>query len=159
MWCQALKTAPSCRKPVEHPNVEPPGWTAQPSRAPRFAARTQCSTPAGATASPIYTGRSGFRPSRRSSAAALESGSRLVLLPQTYGPFNTRANALEAGKLIRRAHLAYSRDVESLEVVRQILGPDFDAERHRAGVDMAFALERQEPSNEVRGLVRVMVDC
>ena len=69
----------------------------------------------------------------------------LVLLPQTYGPFRSNRIRAEAAALIRGAAMAWARDPESFAALTDLLGPDLDPERHREGVDVAFALEPRPP--------------
>jgi polysaccharide pyruvyl transferase WcaK-like protein len=76
---------------------------------------------------------------------ALHMGRPLVLLPQTYGPFRTKYWRGEAAMLLRRSALAWARDERSFAAMKELLGTDFDPSRHRAGVDVAFALESYEP--------------
>jgi polysaccharide pyruvyl transferase WcaK-like protein len=76
---------------------------------------------------------------------ALERGTPLVLLPQTYGPFaNARTRAV-AERIVRSAALAWARDARSFVTLRELLGDRFDPRRHRSGVDLAFGLERRPP--------------
>lgn len=77
---------------------------------------------------------------------ALSAGVPLVLLPQTYGPFQTEAVRAEAAMVVRGAASAWARDVDSFERLRELLGDEFDSERHRLGVDVAFALRPQVPA-------------
>jgi len=70
----------------------------------------------------------------------------LILLPQTYGPFSSAATREPAVQVLRQARLAWARDRKSFEALQALLGSSFDRERHRPGVDMAFALEIQEPA-------------
>jgi polysaccharide pyruvyl transferase WcaK-like protein len=77
---------------------------------------------------------------------ALDMGRPLVLLPQTYGPFARAASRRAARGLVARARLAYARDEESYERLRQLLGERFDPARHRLGVDLAFGLLPGAPS-------------
>lgn len=76
---------------------------------------------------------------------ALREGKKLVLLPQTYGPFARRANRQLAVDLVRGAHAAWARDDDSFEALRELLGEAYDPERHHNGVDVAFSLPAQEP--------------
>lgn len=71
---------------------------------------------------------------------ALRLGKPLVLLPQTYGPFNEPANRVTAAKLVRGAVQCWARDARSFEILRELLGDQFDPARHRLGVDVAFLL-------------------
>ena len=75
----------------------------------------------------------------------LALGRRLVLLPQTYGPFRSKASRNTAMRLIDRASLAYARDPDSYARLQDLLGDRFDSERHRQGVDLAFGLPAREP--------------
>lgn len=69
----------------------------------------------------------------------------LVLLPQTYGPFTTTRSERAARSIIRRAEEAWARDERSYGWLAALLGPDFDPDRHRLGVDVAFALPISVP--------------
>jgi colanic acid/amylovoran biosynthesis protein len=70
----------------------------------------------------------------------------LVLLPQTYGPFASPDVRLAARDMVRGAFIAYSRDDASHEILLDLLGEHADSNRHRRGVDVAFALDPAEPS-------------
>jgi polysaccharide pyruvyl transferase WcaK-like protein len=76
---------------------------------------------------------------------ALRAGKPLVLLPQTYGPFRSEAGLRRARDVVQRSRLAWARDARSFEALRDLAGEGFDPERHRAGVDLAFALAPREP--------------
>lgn len=71
----------------------------------------------------------------------------LVLLPQTYGPYRSRHNSKAAASAILGADLAWARDPLSYDVLKNLLGNDFDPARHRLGVDMAFGLPTTKPGN------------
>jgi polysaccharide pyruvyl transferase WcaK-like protein len=71
--------------------------------------------------------------------------SRLLLLPQTYGPFRDPARRALAAELMAGADQLWARDARSLDVAREMLGPRFDPARHRAGVDVAFGLPSRPP--------------
>jgi colanic acid/amylovoran biosynthesis protein len=71
---------------------------------------------------------------------ALRLRKPLILLPQTYGPFNDPANRATAAKLVRGAVQCWARDARSFEILRDLLGDQFDPARHRLGVDVAFLL-------------------
>lgn len=77
-------------------------------------------------------------------AFALSQRRPLVLLPQTYGPFTSPRVRRVAAALVRRASIAYARDEWSFERLQDLLGTDFDPDRHRLAVDLAFALPRSE---------------
>lgn len=74
----------------------------------------------------------------------------LVLLPQTYGPFRRPRLRRQAAGLVRRAAMAWSRDPDSFAAMRELLGADFDPDRHRDGVDVAFALVPRPPDQPDR---------
>lgn len=87
---------------------------------------------------------------------ALEMGVPLVLLPQTYGPFASEPRRAVSGRILREASQAWARDADSLDVLRELLGPDFDPSRHRAGVDVAFGLPALRPRPEVADAVAAL---
>jgi len=78
---------------------------------------------------------------------ALRLGTPLVLLPQTYGPFASPDAERAAARFVREASVAWARDERSYEVLRELAGDRFDPERHRCGVDVAFALGRLAPGD------------
>lgn len=86
-------------------------------------------------------------------AAALRAGKPLVLLPQTYGPFETERGRRSAERLIRSAALAYARDPWSYDRLVELAGPNADQARLCSGVDVAFALEPRRPGEAVVELV------
>lgn len=55
---------------------------------------------------------------------ALSIGKRLVLLPQTFGPYTGLTARLAAGWILRRAKAVISRDTQGVETVRQVTGPN-----------------------------------
>ena len=71
---------------------------------------------------------------------ALSRRRPLVLLPQTFGPFRSRAARSVSARVVRRAAVASARDPQSFEYLQSLLGEDFDADRHRQGIDVAFGL-------------------
>ena len=79
----------------------------------------------------------------------LEAGRPLILLPQTYGPFQSDEALALAARLARGATAAWARDVESFEQLRRLLGSEFDPERHHLGVDMAFGLPVRRPESRL----------
>ncbi|MCX6906473.1 MAG: polysaccharide pyruvyl transferase family protein [Verrucomicrobia bacterium] len=75
-------------------------------------------------------------------------GKPLVLLPQTYGPFESALARILARYVLKRAALIYSRDREGVEAARELVGKA-DA-RIQFAYDMGFALEPQPPADDVR---------
>lgn len=69
----------------------------------------------------------------------------LVLLPQTYGPFRSTRWRRQATDLVRRSAMAWARDPDSFSALVDLLGADLDPQRHREGVDVAFALTPRAP--------------
>ena len=63
------------------------------------------------------------------------SGTPLVLVPQTYGPYNNPILKKWAMRLIGKADLVYSRDGLSAKIVKEQSGVDI-----KVGSDMAFKL-------------------
>ena len=86
---------------------------------------------------------------------ALNQGAKLILMPQTYGPFTRERSRRVAKDLIGRSHHAWSRDPDSHAYLRELLGDDYDPDRHHQGVDVAFGLPIQEPRGEALNQVRV----
>ncbi len=90
-------------------------------------------------------GQKRFRAVVASKQLALGMGKPLILLPQTYGPYNDPQNRQLAGEIVRRASMCWARDERSFARLKELLGDAFDPQRHRAGVDVAFALEAHRP--------------
>ena len=76
----------------------------------------------------------------------LEQGRPLILLPQTIGPFHSARARRIARRILRSAMMVWVRDATSFTVLRDLLGSDFDDDRHRCGVDLAFGLETRQPA-------------
>jgi polysaccharide pyruvyl transferase WcaK-like protein len=89
---------------------------------------------------------------------ALACGIPLVLLPQTYGPYTRAASRRQVAAVLRACRLAWARDEDSLGVLRDLLGADFDPQRHRAGVDVAFGLEIRAPAQPLAEPVASWLD-
>jgi polysaccharide pyruvyl transferase WcaK-like protein len=70
-------------------------------------------------------------------------GTKLVLLPQTIGPFRTGLARWLATLLLRSTQLIYSRDQASIEEVKGLLGGE--GSRARFCYDMGFILEPRQP--------------
>ena len=91
-------------------------------------------------------GNARFRNITAPKEIALSLGRRLVLLPQTYGPFRSAGSRETARRLIDGASLAYARDPDSFARLQSLLGDRFNPARHRLGVDLAFGLPVREPT-------------
>ena len=83
------------------------------------------------------------------SIIAILLGKKLVLLPQTYGPYRHWLARLVARYILRHANRVYARDRESLTVIRQLLGSATTPNTARFCPDVAFALEPVRPSDSV----------
>ncbi len=81
---------------------------------------------------------------------ALQNNIPLVLLPQTYGPFDNPRYKGIAANIVKRSTLAYARDKYSFEYLKELLGDDYDSSRHQQAVDVAFIL----PATDGESLVR-----
>jgi polysaccharide pyruvyl transferase WcaK-like protein len=90
-------------------------------------------------------GRTRFQLVALPKLVALQRGTPLILLPQTYGPFATARVRHVAARVVRGARMAWARDLDSYAALRDLLGDRFDPARHRRGVDVAFLLESRRP--------------
>jgi polysaccharide pyruvyl transferase WcaK-like protein len=96
----------------------------------------------GDSFSDIY-GSNRFYTIARPKLIALRRRVPLILLPQTYGPFQDPRSREVASRIVRGAEMCWARDPQSFNVLRDLLGDAFDPENHRQGVDLAFQLEPQ----------------
>lgn len=78
-------------------------------------------------------------------------GKKLVLLPQTYGPFCRRLTRILARRIINYATAVYSRDRKGLDVVRALIGDGKAAEKIKFVPDVAFVLDPRRPEGEEIG--------
>ena len=85
---------------------------------------------------------------------AKRRGIPLVLLPQTYGPFRGHRARRLAREAVLAAAMAWARDRFSFDELKELLGTDFDASRHREGVDMAFILGAVDPREKLGPEIR-----
>jgi polysaccharide pyruvyl transferase WcaK-like protein len=99
----------------------------------------------GDSFSDIY-GRRRFTSITQPKQLAIENGAPLILLPQTYGPFEDETRRGEASRIVRSATLAFARDRRSFSILVDLLGDSFNPARHLCGVDVAFALPITEPA-------------
>ena len=76
---------------------------------------------------------------------ALFMGKKLVLLPQTVGPFKGCLAKTMARSILRRAALIYSRDREGLGEARALIGPDYPNEKIRFCYDVGFVVDPIRP--------------
>lgn len=64
----------------------------------------------------------------------------LILLPQTYGPFENKQVYKKSCAIVLQAEMAWARDNDSFDVLKRLVGNSFDPQKHCCGVDMAFGL-------------------
>lgn len=83
---------------------------------------------------------------------------RLILLPQTYGPFHSPARRKIAEDILRQSHCAWARDQDSFERMAELLGNHLDPTRHKCGVDVAFLLPTTRPAGLDSRLLTWMTD-
>ncbi len=76
-------------------------------------------------------------------------GKDLVMLPQTYGPFQRPLTRLLAGYVLRRCEVVWSRDKQGGDTLRELLGDEFVSEKVRFSPDVAFVLDARRPDNPV----------
>jgi polysaccharide pyruvyl transferase WcaK-like protein len=93
----------------------------------------------GDSFSDIY-GRERFNNVYRPKVIAIERCKPLMLLPQTYGPYKAPAVKKFAASIVRKASMAWARDLDSFNNLKTLLGDSFDPAIHQCGVDMAFGL-------------------
>ncbi len=79
----------------------------------------------------------------------LEQGTPLVLLPQTYGPFQDPGLRAIAEAAVAGARMAWARDEKSFVALKELCGESFDPEKHRVGVDLAFGLPPTTPATPI----------
>ncbi|MBI5644302.1 MAG: polysaccharide pyruvyl transferase family protein [Deltaproteobacteria bacterium] len=73
------------------------------------------------------------------------SGKRLVLLPQTLGPFNGKLPQIIARYIMESAEAVYSRDYNGMIEARELLGIRGRSDKVRFGYDVGFILEPIKP--------------
>jgi colanic acid/amylovoran biosynthesis protein len=102
----------------------------------------------GDSFSDIY-GRDRFRNIVLPKIISVRRGRPLLLLPQTYGPFKDPELKAWAREAVLGAGQAWSRDLRSHEILKDLLGNQYDPKIHRTGVDMAFGLVPVPPPQPV----------
>ena len=84
---------------------------------------------------------------------------KLVLLPQTYGPYNSWIARKLALFIMSKASKVYARDKESLELVKLMLGTKTNSTRISFCPDVAFALKPFAPNRRVVDSELPAKDC
>ncbi|MDD5327564.1 MAG: polysaccharide pyruvyl transferase family protein [Phycisphaerae bacterium] len=72
-------------------------------------------------------------------------GKKLILLPQTYGPFKNSLSKAMARYVVNRAILVYSRDRVGVEDVKNLLNIHTQNGKVRFAPDVAFVLDCRKP--------------
>jgi len=80
-------------------------------------------------------------------------GKRLVMMPQTYGPFKRRLTKSMARYILNRASLVYSRDRAGVGDVNKLLNNSENGSV-RFVPDVAFVLDSREPQNTEISILR-----
>lgn len=83
---------------------------------------------------------------QRPKKLTLDLSTPLILLPQTYGPFQRDQSRAKAIEILLGARAAWARDPWSYRKLQELLGARFDPEQHLHGVDVAFGLEVHAPA-------------
>lgn len=78
---------------------------------------------------------------------ALVLGKKMVVLPQTIGPFKSAVAKTIAKTILRRAVLIYSRDREGVTAARELIGLSDTDEKVRFCYDLGFVLDSVKPKN------------
>jgi colanic acid/amylovoran biosynthesis protein len=83
----------------------------------------------------------------------LLAGKRLIITPQTFGPFRTGIARAIARFIFARAELIYSRDLVGLEEIRRLLGHKQSPEKAGFCYDVGFVVVPRAPMNlHIEGL-------
>lgn len=72
---------------------------------------------------------------------------RLVMLPQTYGPFKHSVSRVLAKYILRHASVVYSRDKSGLDYVKSLLNDRHTAKTIEFCPDVGFVLDARRPPN------------
>jgi len=94
----------------------------------------------GDSFSDIY-GTDRFNNINRPKIIALNRSKPLILLPQTYGPYDSASVLKSAKKTISGSKMVWARDSRSFSVLEEIFEKELDQKKFRCGVDVAFSLE------------------
>ena len=67
-----------------------------------------------------------------------KTGSPFIMLPQTFGPFKSLPARWMAKRVLKKAHMVFSRDNEGLQIIESLIGK---SEKVKLCPDVAFILE------------------
>jgi len=74
-------------------------------------------------------------------------GKKLIMLPQTYGPFKRNIAKAMAKYILKRADTIYSRDRDGSEYVKNLLGSNTQNGKVQFVPDVAFVLDSRKPTD------------
>lgn len=103
----------------------------------------------GDSFSDIYFGVKGFLSGSIPPIITLLMGKKLVLLPQTYGPYKSSISRRVARYILRHAHIILSRDRQSIDLVKDILNENNSNKQIIFCPDVAFSLDSIIPKDGV----------
>jgi colanic acid/amylovoran biosynthesis protein len=83
-------------------------------------------------------------------------GKKLVLLPQTLGPFRRRFTKVAARYIMDRAALVYSRDFEGLKEAAEVMGVVDLPAKFRFCYDVGFVLEPRKPISNTLKIIEAV---
>jgi colanic acid/amylovoran biosynthesis protein len=76
----------------------------------------------------------------------LLTGHRLVLLPQTVGPFSGLPGRIIARYILKRARVIYLRDYSGREEIKDLMGRKFAEDKLRFCYDVGFVVDPMKPA-------------
>ena len=79
---------------------------------------------------------------------------KVVLMPQTYGPFKHQLTTFLAKVIIKRANLVYSRDYDGIKYLKEMLNEQIFNEKVSFSPDVAFILDAKKPGLDLSGLTK-----
>ena len=85
-------------------------------------------------------------------------GKRLIMLPQTYGPFRKPIAKKMAGYILKRCDLVYSRDRAGVEYVKGLLKDNVNGDKVKFAPDVGFILDAHRPGDLKGDLLLKMND-
>lgn len=89
----------------------------------------------------------------------LAAGKRLILLPQTLGPFRRRMSKTIAKYILRRAERVYTRDHRGVNTARALIGEHMTTKKIAFCYDLGFVLDPVAPTRlEVEGMTHMRSD-
>lgn len=81
----------------------------------------------------------------------------LVLLPQTYGPFQNTKNFTTAKWICQKSHTTLARDEKSYKILESLLAEQQYKNRSRCTVDLAFSLPTSEDAKADRQNLKTVI--